>query len=129
MLAERAALVEQHDRVPLRPLRLVDGERVAVVELVGVASRRVGQVGFDPSKNCRSTATLTAARPGSSSDLTVMRTKSLRSPENVSTRQRPPLIRPLMRSLRRQTSLSPATGSGSGGPLQLPDALIVEAAV
>ena len=40
MLAEGEAFVEQHNVVPLRPLRLVDGERVAIVELVGFAPLR-----------------------------------------------------------------------------------------
>ena len=37
MLAERIAFIKQHDVIPLRPLRLVDGERVAIVELVRLA--------------------------------------------------------------------------------------------
>ena len=35
MLAERIGFVEQHQIVPLRPLRLVNRQRVAVCELVG----------------------------------------------------------------------------------------------
>ena len=57
-----------------------------------------------------------------------MRTKSLRMPPSASTRHRPPLIRPLTRSLRRQTSLSPATGRASLEAEQFADALIVEPA-
>ena len=39
MLPEGEGFVEQHHPVPLRALRLVDGERVAVGELVGLAAQ------------------------------------------------------------------------------------------
>src|SRR5215208_1744468 len=44
VLKEGIGFVEQHDVVPLRPLRLVDGERVAVGELVRLAARRKGDL-------------------------------------------------------------------------------------
>src|SRR6185437_12834459 len=44
MLPEGEAFVEQHNVVPLRPLRLVDGERVAVVELVRLSPQREAEL-------------------------------------------------------------------------------------
>ena len=56
-----------------------------------------------------------------------MRTKSFTTPPSASTRHRPPLIRPLVRSFLRQTSRSPANGSGSAKPVSCANALIVGA--
>src|SRR6202050_1944738 len=44
MLAECAALVEKNDLIPLRTLRLVNGQRIAVVEFIRVFAQRIGNI-------------------------------------------------------------------------------------
>src|SRR5277367_1792925 len=48
MLAEGEAFVEQHDIVPLRPLSLMDGERVTVVKFVRFPSQRKTEFALRP---------------------------------------------------------------------------------
>ena len=48
VLAEGETFIEQHDVVPLRPLSLVDGQRVAVVELVRLPSQSKAEFPLRP---------------------------------------------------------------------------------
>src|ERR1700691_431782 len=52
MLAEGEAFIEQHHVVPLRPLSLMDGERIAIVELIRFASQCKSELALPALEEC-----------------------------------------------------------------------------